>query len=187
MDVTVVDNFITPAELGAFHARLSGECWRMGWEFNRIDEHPAVLHHRIATPEKSRGLTCDEALQESMSWSFVDPIWNRIKKYGFDPFTLLGIYANGHCPGQCSNIHVDVPPGESGRTALIYTNPIWDESWGGEIIFYNDARTEVQKAVMPLPGRLVVFDAAISHNVASPALSAKHLRVSIAFKTRKLS
>ena len=42
--------------------------------------------------------------------------------------------------------------------ALIYLNPGWEESWGGEFGIYNSNGTQLIKKVEPLFNRLVVFD-----------------------------
>lgn len=42
--------------------------------------------------------------------------------------------------------------------ALIYLNPGWEESWGGEFGVYNNDGTQLIKKVPPLFNRLVVFD-----------------------------
>ena len=42
--------------------------------------------------------------------------------------------------------------------ALIYLNPGWEESWGGEFGIYNSNGTKLIKKVEPLFNRLVVFD-----------------------------
>jgi len=42
--------------------------------------------------------------------------------------------------------------------ALIYLNPDWEESWGGEFGIYNKNGTQLVKKVEPLFNRLVVFD-----------------------------
>lgn len=42
--------------------------------------------------------------------------------------------------------------------ALIYLNPGWEESWGGEFGIYNSNGTQLIKKVDPLFNRLVVFD-----------------------------
>jgi hypothetical protein len=42
--------------------------------------------------------------------------------------------------------------------ALIYLNPNWKKSWGGEFGIYNNNGTKLVKKVEPLFNRLVVFD-----------------------------
>lgn len=42
--------------------------------------------------------------------------------------------------------------------ALIYLNPDWHESWGGEFGLYNDDGSRLIKKVAPIYNRLVVFD-----------------------------
>ena len=42
--------------------------------------------------------------------------------------------------------------------AIIYLNPGWEKSWGGEFGIYNSNGTQLIKKVAPLFNRLVVFD-----------------------------
>jgi len=42
--------------------------------------------------------------------------------------------------------------------ALIYLNPGWEDSWGGEFGIYNTDGSELVKKVSPIFNRLVVFD-----------------------------
>jgi len=42
--------------------------------------------------------------------------------------------------------------------ALIYLNPGWEESWGGEFGVYNEDGSKLIKKVSPIFNRLVVFD-----------------------------
>ena len=42
--------------------------------------------------------------------------------------------------------------------ALLYLNPGWEESWGGEFGIYNSNGTQLIKKIEPLFNRLVVFD-----------------------------
>jgi len=65
--------------------------------------------------------------------------------------------------GELLDVHIDGnyhdASGLNRRVnALIYLNPGWEESWGGELGVYNNNGTQLIKKIEPLFNRLVVFD-----------------------------
>ena len=44
-------------------------------------------------------------------------------------------------------------------------NRRWDPSWGGHTTFLDDRRKNIISTVTPMPGRVVIFDGRIPHNV----------------------
>ena len=79
--------------------------------------------------------------------------------YGYRPYRA---YTNVASFGDMLFTHVDCLPDQHDLTALWYLCDRWDIEWGGETMFY-DASGDVAFAVTPKPGRLVVFDGAITH------------------------
>jgi Rps23 Pro-64 3,4-dihydroxylase Tpa1-like proline 4-hydroxylase len=71
-------------------------------------------------------------------------------------------YTNVASYGDMLFTHTDCLPDQHDLTALWYLCNAWDIEWGGETMFF-DANDEVACAVIPKPGRLVVFDGAIKH------------------------
>jgi hypothetical protein len=71
-------------------------------------------------------------------------------------------YTNVASYGDMLFTHTDCLPDQQDLTALWYLCSSWDVEWGGETMFF-DANDEVACAVIPKPGRLVVFDGAIKH------------------------
>jgi SM-20-related protein len=71
-------------------------------------------------------------------------------------------YTNVASYGDMLFTHTDCLPDQHDLTALWYLCDRWDVEWGGETMFY-DAQDDVACAVIPKPGRLVVFDGAIKH------------------------
>jgi hypothetical protein len=65
-------------------------------------------------------------------------------------------------------------------TILIYPNKYWEDSWGGEIAFYN--KTNVHRMINFKPGRVLMFDSRISHKVLPITINARKDRYSIAVK-----
>lgn len=72
-------------------------------------------------------------------------------------------YTNVASFGDMLFSHTDCLPGQHHLTALWYLCGTWDKEWGGETLFYDDDGDEVAYAITPKPGRLVIFDGAITH------------------------
>ena len=54
---------------------------------------------------------------------------------------------------------------------------------GGELVFYDDAKENVVKAVLPKSRRAVIFDGRIPHAARSPSIKCDQVRMTLAFKT----
>ena len=93
------------------------------------------------------------------------------------PLVLERAHVNLELYGDMLFPHQDL---ELGVTAVYYANPVWEETWQGETVFYKDG--EPAHAVLPKPGRLVVFDADIVHRVGVPSRECYVPRISVAFK-----
>tara|TARA_B100000405_G_scaffold207145_1_gene145702 strand:+ start:464 stop:1114 length:651 start_codon:yes stop_codon:yes gene_type:complete len=52
--------------------------------------------------------------------------------------------------------------------ALLYINPFWKPSWGGETLFFDSITDELILAIPYTPNRIVVFDGEIDHSFNGP-------------------
>lgn len=66
-------------------------------------------------------------------------------------------------------------------TILIFPNNIWPKTWGGEIAFYSE--NAIHNMLEYKPGRIIVFDARISHKVMPLTRDAESDRYSITIKS----
>jgi hypothetical protein len=71
-------------------------------------------------------------------------------------------------------------------TILIFCNKYWEESWGGEIVFYND-KSQAHSAFDFKPQRIIIFDSRIAHKVLPLTRNAKKDRYTIAIKCSTLA
>lgn len=91
-------------------------------------------------------------------------------------------YANAHTFGIEGYPHTDSrKPGNV--TTIFYINPQWKPEWAGETVFINDLG-DIAHAVLPRPGRAVVFDGTIVHSARAVTRLCPALRVTLMFKTR---
>lgn len=70
---------------------------------------------------------------------------------------------------------------DNGLTILIFVNYFWESTWGGEIKFYNEG-ANYNYCIDFVPGRIVVFDSRLEHEVLPLTAHAKKDRFSIALK-----
>ena len=95
-------------------------------------------------------------------------------------FVLDRVYANFNLYGEAHYPHADAA---HGATALYCANLVWNADWQGETLFYE--RGEPMYAVVPRPGRLIVFDANLRHRGSPPARDCFEPRINIAFKFQR--
>ena len=95
-------------------------------------------------------------------------------------------YTNVASYGDVLFTHVDCLPGANELTALWFMCGRWDIEWGGETVFF-DASDEIAFAVLPRPGRLVVFDGAIKHVGRPPSRVCFAPRYTFAIKFERVA
>src|ERR1041385_1297209 len=89
-------------------------------------------------------------------------LWQCAKRHLKIPQVMALAYANGQTYGQSGEIHTDSEePGH--KTVVYYSNAYWQPNWQGETLFYTKDRSEIIRAVMPKPGRMIVFDSDVPH------------------------
>lgn len=181
--IYVIDDFLTEAEELEINAQLKGAVWRYNWP--NYEELPFIRpcwHVFIAGKSRPQGQSSLDELKGNHPWCFLSGVWERFLKLHAFKITLLGVYANGQTFGQDTIIHRDnkVYPG---LTMIVFCNEHWPTSWGGELVFYDDAKENIIKAVLPKSRRVVVFDGRIPHAARSPSVKCDQVRMTLAFKT----
>ena len=96
------------------------------------------------------------------------------------PLTLGQCYVNYSTSDSLDRFHVDqIHPLP---TVLYYANHSWEFNWGGETLFLNEQGSEIVAAVIPKPGRIVIFDGNIGHSARPPSILASCARMTVALK-----
>ncbi len=110
-------------------------------------------------------------------------LWRCVKPHVPADQTIEQVYANGQTYGQSGQIHkdIDLP---NHKTVIYYCNSHWQPAWHGETLFYTPDRSEILRAVLPRPGRLVVFDGNLPHSGRDPSRLCPVMRVTITFKLK---
>lgn len=182
-DVGIIDNIITPEEQAQLNNAFSNAHWRYDWPVNSTPFARPCWHFFIAGSKRESLGCCEEELSKNPSWGFLASIWQRLSALHMQNARLVGVYANGQTSGQDSPIHRDNLPSEPGHTAVLFCNDYWATTWGGELLFCNDAKTDVIAAALPKPGRFAIFNGEMPHRAKSPTIDCDRLRTTIAFRT----
>ena len=182
-DLSVLENAITPEEQVKLNGAFACALWRYDWPVNSTPFARPCWHFFIAGSKRELLACCEGELEANERWSFLLGIWRRLNAVHMKDVRLVGVYANGQSFGQDSPIHRDNLPSEPGQTAVLFCNDYWATTWGGELLFCNDAKTDISAAVLPKPGRIAIFNGEMPHRAKSPTMDCDRLRITIAFKT----
>jgi SM-20-related protein len=103
----------------------------------------------------------------------LDPIklaWRRSRQLLPSGSTTVDCYVNGYTYGTDGYPHYEVPHARAAeqRSILIYCCPRWEPAWGGETLFF-DADGDIAAAVLPRPGRALVFRGDVLHVARAPS------------------
>lgn len=97
-------------------------------------------------------------------------------------------YTNAMLSSDVSFVHRDVDVDSDGVNVTVLMYPIdgtWDPSWGGETVFL-DSESEIVLAVLPKPGRVVLFDSRVQHVGRVPSSLFRDFRFSLAMKLSEI-
>lgn len=89
-------------------------------------------------------------------------------------------YINHYTISTSTSKHCDSSD-DNTFTVLVFCNKYWEQTWGGEIVFYDD-KSDLHTMVEYKPARILVFDSRISHKVLPLTFSARKDRYTIAIK-----
>lgn len=95
-------------------------------------------------------------------------------------YHLFRTYVNLSTYGDVEYPHYDCPADKEDLTVLYYVNNKWNNSFGGETIFYEDHDSRL--AILPKPGRFLIFPGRIEHMGSIASRICKAPRYSLALK-----
>lgn len=128
-------------------------------------DYPLVIAERPATRDVGADI---EALDDTLA-----PIklaWQRTRRLLPAGAQAVNAYVNGYTYGTDGYPHVEVPHPRAAeqRSILVYCCPRWEPAWGGETVFF-DADGDVSAAILPKPGRVLVFRGDVLHVARAPS------------------
>ena len=95
-------------------------------------------------------------------------------------YKLFRSYINLSNYGDVEYPHYDCPVDANDITILYYVNKEWHYKYGGETVFYSNKDSRI--AVLPTPGRFVIFPGNIEHLGSIATRICKLSRYSLALK-----
>jgi len=101
----------------------------------------------------------------------------------FELLKLEKVYASANPYGTVHESHKDYSENtKGGITVMYYLNNNWNLSLAGETVFYDNNGLDIQKSIIPKPGRVVIFDGLIEHCARDTVRNFNDLRMVLTFK-----
>lgn len=156
--------------------------WTFGWQSSKDKTPFGHWNHDFIKTNRLNQDDCEGALLALPDVQPIQSLWQHLKSTHLPGHALVRCYANAHTYGVEGYPHVDSrKPGN--YTTIFYMNPAWKPEWAGETVFMNDLG-DIAHAVLPKPGRMVMFDGRITHAARALTRICPAMRVTLMFKTR---
>ena len=98
----------------------------------------------------------------------------------YDMLRVDRVYANAQTPDNRSDIHVDAHF-ENCYSVMFYATTHWPKEFDGETIFYSED-DEIISAILPKPGRVVLFNGVMPHIGRPPNPKLNGRRITVVWK-----
>jgi hypothetical protein len=175
--VKVIDGVFTDSELGTIDSWFSTYS---GWAFSRDGKHT-----RAITSTLGQFIWHDQWKGQYSIFQDMKNILDERLNYGHTGTHSVPLFerafVNCFRMGDTSQFHTDSKLPTS-VTYIIYTNRVWDISWGAPTMFADD-QNEIIDCVTPKPGRLIIFPGNVKHvGIAPTRLHQGYGRFSVAFQ-----
>ncbi|MGJ7490558.1 2OG-Fe(II) oxygenase [Variovorax sp. ZT4R33] len=179
----LIDDYLGDSQLDSIQGFFqSNVFWKFGWQSDRDKTPFGHWNHDFLKTPRTNQENCEHILLENSELFEIRDLWLRLKEEHLPGHALVRCYANAHTFGVEGYPHVDSrSPGN--YTTIFYINPIWKPEWAGETVFLNDAG-DIFQAVLPKPGRGVIFDGQVTHAARGLTRLCPAMRVTLMFKTR---
>lgn len=121
------------------------------------------------------------------NWWSVLALWNFLRvALEYEQALLLRCYINGMTYGTDGQAHIDSVRSNE-ETLMVYLCTEWRREWAGETCIWDDAQEEIDVAITPRPGRLVIFDGRRLHRANGVSRICPVLRMTLMFKVAHAS
>ncbi|AMQ00391.1 2OG-Fe(II) oxygenase [Pedobacter cryoconitis] len=171
-EIHIIDDIFSVAEIEAFYEYVNSLSFRKREKSLSYDEFPIFSTDFIPATFETETFIGKKSRE----------ILNQINSAGKD-YEMCRSYINLCAYGDVEYPHFDCDPDQSDITVLYYVNKFWDYKYGGETIFYENKQSRL--AILPTPGRIVIFPGNIEHMGTIPTRICKLSRYSLAMKFRK--
>ena len=159
MRVRVLDGVVLPEMLADLRRACDGLIYRYGWKSVIGKPWPGLWTAKILAANE------DKVQDVGRDLDRFEPPFDVFRAYwaylrGAGPFSpeaaLLRMYANTYTYGTDGYPHTDSKREEE-VTAVLYLCREWLPEWAGATAVWAASGGEIERAVMPKPGRLLIF------------------------------
>ncbi|MDB5815166.1 MAG: proline hydroxylase [Rhodocyclales bacterium] len=188
-DVRIIDGVMPNAlhqELAIF---FQEPIWFYGWKSNAQKAQAPNSHWNVffaGTHKHETAGSCEAELMDNEFFKPVQDLWLLLKAGSLAGHEPVRVYANAHTYGTDGYVHTDSED-RNYYSTICYMHLVWRPDWAGELVFFNQDRSDITHAVYPRPGRIVSFHGAVPHCARPLSRDCSALRISLVYKTRKIS
>lgn len=178
-----IDDYLPTDQLSAVQDFFQTNVfWTYGWPSNKDKTPFGHWNHDFLQTHRTNQEDHEHLLLANPDLAPILALWLKLKEEHLRGHSLVRCYANAHTFGVEGYPHVDSrKPGN--YTTIFYVNPMWKPEWAGETVFLNDMG-DIANAVLPKPGRIVMFDGRVTHAARALSRICPAMRVTLMFKTR---
>jgi hypothetical protein len=167
--------------------------------FTKIEQLIKTPSWRMQTSMEKGGSTFWKLVLDDNKF-ITETCFNQIKELIGDNFTINTVYINAQSSLQSGDPHIDSEV-EDEYTFMIYINQDWDITWGGHTVFfsrywdnldktYNNFFTHTDRihtvSFLPVPNLGLFFPSNIVHFAEGPSKKMSQLRLTLAYKLKKI-
>ena len=164
----ILDNAIPFHRMHDIHLFVINSLFEIGWkDTTKLDNNFSYVHSKYSIDDINRSGILNDLSKTSL--------WNSLK----------GLNISSAVVNMSKPVDVHYAHTHSGSLVLLYyANLEWKPEWAGETLFYKNDLSDIEKAVMYKPGRLVLFDGEIPHTIRPQSMVGPSYRftMSIFFK-----
>jgi SM-20-related protein len=157
--------------------------WAYGWKSVKEHDRYGFWHAHFAGGDEASRDDCEAALAANAGAAPINALWQLLSGTILKGHVPLRVYANGHTYGVEGYVHTD-SEADDYFTTIYYAHGVWDANWAGETVFLAGDPGDIVRAVLPAPGRLVMFCGATPHAARGVSRECPELRISVVIKTR---
>jgi SM-20-related protein len=171
--VRVVDGVFSEAEVSALVQTVAAVPLYYINHSTTADTHELYGHWAYPLVDVDRRVPRDVSADLASLDETLDPIklaWRETHKLLPSGSKTVNSYINGYTYGTDGYPHYEVLQSRAveQRSILIYCCPRWEPAWGGETVFF-DEDGEISAAILPKPGRVLVFRGDVLHVARAPS------------------
>ena len=167
--VFIIDNAVVGEQIQSIYQEIMNLPFYFGELDFKGDEYP-ISAHELDTGRSGQIEALTQTVTMLVSSQF-PVLTHRLER----------AYVNQVRYGDMTYPHTDASRNSRNVTAIYYANETWQRQFGGETNFY-DFRGENLCAVLPRPGRVVLFHGSIEHNGSPPTRITTLPRYTVVYK-----